>query len=193
MEILYRGPKRLPEIEVNYWVSQGFNRHLQRDCYALPVSELNEIRSAPLSEKVSIRLGSGESDIRYVKEAIEGDLDYYTGDILSYKDIESYCVSGDVLIVSVDGHPAGFIQANLKNKVYWLEHIVVDAEHRGLGLSKILMEAYFIQGLEKKCRSFQLWVIDKNKAAVHLYRKYGFKYLNKSTLSLLNKKNGKNT
>jgi ribosomal protein S18 acetylase RimI-like enzyme len=87
--------------------------------------------------------------------------------------------------VKVEEQPAGFLQVNLKNKIYWLEHIVVDQKYRGRGLSKLLMHSFFQQGIAKDCRSFQLWVINENHAAVNLYLKYGFQYMNKSTISLL--------
>lgn len=184
-EILFRGPKRFPENEVSYWTQQGFKKHLQRDAYALSRSNLEINESSDNSKGVAVKPAKGSEDVDFIKNAITHNLDYHTGDILSNSEIKENCQNDDVWIVLVDEQAAGFLQASLKNKVYWLEHIVIDQKYRGRGLSKLLMHSFFRQGIAKDCRSFQLWVINENHAAVSLYRKYGFQYLNKSTLSLL--------
>ncbi|MBK8627944.1 MAG: GNAT family N-acetyltransferase [Saprospiraceae bacterium] len=50
-----------------------------------------------------------------------------------------------------------------------------------------MTEAYIQKGLELSCNTYQLWVIPDNEPAVNLYKKCGFSYFNRSTISLIQK------
>ena len=76
-------------------------------------------------------------------------------------------------------------KADFKNNVYWLGHIVVHKDFRGIGLANLLVNHYLQEGLRLKVKKFQLWVVNNNIPAINLYKKIGFKYFNKSSHSLL--------
>lgn len=184
LEILYRGEKNFPISHQQFWLNSGFQSHISRDCYFLKNKDILDFEENP---DLSIQNAKSIEEIEYVKKLIDQDLDLYTGDNLSIDEISAFAKDECVYISYSDGKPCGFLQAEYKNNVFWLGHIVVDISFRGKGIAKALVNHYIMQGKSKNCSQFQLWVIQDNHAAVQLYKKYGFNYLNKSTYSMLKK------
>lgn len=186
-ELIYRGEKRFPQNEVNYWEKNGFRQHIGRDNYFLNGNSVN-LESLHVESPEHIRLSviHQEEHLKASYDMIVAYLDAYTGDILTIEELRAYAKKEELFGLFVGNQLAGILQAELKNNVYWLGHMVVKAEFRGQKLSTLLLKDYFKRGLALNCRQFQLWVINNNEAALALYKKYGFKYLNKSTISLLN-------
>jgi ribosomal protein S18 acetylase RimI-like enzyme len=186
LEILFRGDKRYPEQEVDFWQNSTFKKHLRRDCYFLKASDAIERVEQDISVPgFTIKKATSTTECIYAKRLIDAHLDAYTGDILSMEEIERFASSGNIYIAYQNESPCGVLQSKLKNKVFWLDHIVVDESYRGLGVSKVLIDYYLQEGIIKECSKFQLWVISNNLPAVNLYKKYKFQYLNKSTISML--------
>jgi ribosomal protein S18 acetylase RimI-like enzyme len=184
LEILYRGENHFPANHREFWIQSGFESHLSRDCYFLKNKDLSEFIE---STEIKVQQAQTHEEFDYVKKLIDQDLDLYTGDNLSVDEIQKFAEKGLVYVAHIEGKPCGFLQADDKNQVFWLGHIVVDSEFRGKGIAKILVNHYLNQGKKRNCNQFQLWVIQGNHAAVQLYKKYGFTYLNKSTYSMLKK------
>jgi ribosomal protein S18 acetylase RimI-like enzyme len=184
LEIVYRGEKHYPSSHVDFWTKSGFEKHLSRDCYFLKNNDLI-IESA--TSNILIQNAQAEADLIYGQSLIAENLDLYTGDQFSFEELRLFAQAGHLYIAFEEGKPCGMLQADFKNGVFWLGHIVVDAQHRGKGIAKVLVEYYLNAGIELECNQFQLWVIQDNTAAVNLYKKYGFKYLNRSTCSMLKK------
>jgi GNAT superfamily N-acetyltransferase len=184
LEILYRGAQSFPKIHHDYWLQSGFKTHISRDCYFLKNTDLDEYS---IQTTVNIKKAVSETEIFYIKKLIDENLDLYTGDILSLSEIRQFANTGLVYISYWMGEPCGVLQADIKNNIFWLGHIVVDVPYRGKGISKDLVAYYLNEGIQASCKQFQLWVIQDNLTAVSLYKKYGFKYLNKSSLSMLKK------
>lgn len=185
-ELLYRGSRKFPQDEVQFWNKCGFENYIGRDCYFLKPTD--EPQSLFKEESyVTVDYLSKEGYLLDARNMIIDYLDTYTGDMLSYDDLRNYAMRSELYGVFIHDKLAGILQAELKNKVFWLGHMVVKSEFRGLGLSKVLLKKYLQDGMQRNCRQFQLWVINDNKPAVALYKNHGFKYLNKSTLSLLKK------
>jgi ribosomal protein S18 acetylase RimI-like enzyme len=194
LEILFRGNKRYPEREVGFWKNTGFEKHLRRDCYFLKASDAVELVEQDISVPgFTIKKATSSQECKYAKQLIDANLDVYTGDILSMKEIKDFASEGNIYIAYQNDSPCGILQSKLKNKVFWLDHIVVDESYRGLGISKVLIDYYLQEGVIKDCAKFQLWVISDNLPAVNLYKKYQFRYLNKSTISMLKLPHGKDT
>jgi GNAT superfamily N-acetyltransferase len=184
LEILYRGEKHFPKAHLDFWLQSGFELHLSRDCYFL---KNNDVNLSQEHTSIEIKNAQTMGEYTYVKNLIDQDLDLYTGDNLSIEEIEIFAKKGLVYVAYADTVPCGFLQADFKNNIFWLGHIVVDTCHRGKGIAKFLINHYLNEGMRKQCTQFQLWVIQDNLAAVSLYKKYGFVYLNKSTCSMLKK------
>lgn len=185
-EILYRGEKHFPEKEVAFWKDNGFEEHLGRDCYfAKPNEVASLVENTLLETGISIEALHQTRHLEEAQQMVEAYLDPYTGDILSLAEVQHYAQRNELFGVFVDNNLAGILQAEFKQKTYWLGHMVVKSAYRGRKLSTLLLKHYFRQGLQLGCRQFQLWVINNNKPALSLYQKYSFQYLNKSTISLL--------
>ena len=186
-ELIYRGKQRFPITEVEFWQKAGFVRHLGRDNYFLKSDDLSEAQLKESSRQDKVQRIDSSEEIKQAEKLINQNLDLYTGDILSLNELDKFASEGNLFGIFADGKVVGILQSELKNKVYWLGHMVVDNNFRGKGLSSQLLRAYFLEGLQRQAKSFQLWVIDDNEAALALYQKNGFSYLNKSTISLLKK------
>lgn len=184
LEIVYRGEKQYPQKHIEFWKSCGFEMHLSRDCYFL---KNKEFTSELVDSDIRIECAKFENELLYAKKLMEENLDQYTGDQLTMEEIQ-YFANENLLYIAYEGEqPCGMLQAAFKNGVFWLGHIVVDANYRGKGIAKVLVEHYLNQGIKRNCNQFQLWVIQDNTPAVQLYQKFGFKYLNRSTCSMLKK------
>lgn len=184
-ELIYRGPKFYPQEEVRAWSQQGFKVYMGRDNYFLNSKGLASSDLEDSEDLSGIKPIEDEADLFRADEMIRAYLDLYTGDILSIEELRRFSVNEDLLGIYVEDKLAGIVQGEFRNKVYWLGHMVVDKAYRGQRLSTKLLKAYLIKGLSLNCLQFQLWVLQDNEPALGLYRKYGFKYLNKSTISLL--------
>ncbi len=184
LEIIFRGEKQYPTKHIDFWKSSGFKTHLSRDCYYFKNKELS---IDMLNSDVRIRSAKSENEFFYAKKLIEENLDLYTGDQLTIEEIEYFAFANLLYIAYEREQPCGMLQADFKNGVLWLGHMVVDASYRGKGIAKVLLEHYLNTGIKLNCNQFQLWVIQNNMPAVKLYKKYGFNYLNRSTCSMLKK------
>lgn len=186
-ELIYRGPKFYPKEEVEAWSKQGFEVHMGRDNYFLNRKGMIPSDLEASEDLSGIKPIESEVDLQKSNAMIRTYLDPYTGDILSLEELSAFSANGDLLGIYVENKLAGVVQGEYKNKVYWLGHMVVDEAYRGQRLSTKLLKAFLLKGLSLNCRQFQLWVLQDNEPALGLYKKYGFKYLNKSTISLLKK------
>jgi ribosomal protein S18 acetylase RimI-like enzyme len=186
MEILYKGSSGLPDQITEFWINCGFVKHLARDCYFLnPGMVIN--RNIITNHEVEVRTADSIEESKYAQQLIDKYLDPYTGDPLSMEELESFRKEGLLFSTYYKGNKCGILQADFKNNVFWLGHIVVDEDFRGKKVADSLTQAYIQKGLALGCKSFQLWVLQENKPAINLYKKYGFNYFNRSTLSFINK------
>lgn len=182
-EILYRGEKHYPEVEIAYWEKQGFELYLGRELHVVKVTDEPWF----LPKESDVYSISNSEEIVQAQALIDKYLDQYTGDQLTLNELETFAKEGTLYGVKHEGQLAGILQAEVKNKVNWLGHIVVSEEYRGLGLSKKLVEYYLQESTKNNCIRCMLWVRTDNEPAKRLYKKYGYSYMNKSTISLLKK------
>ncbi len=184
LEIIYRGEKHYPTQAIHFWNQSGFVSHLSRDCYFLKNRDISVLSE---SSRIQIHPAHSETELHYAQKLIEENLDLYTGDQLSLEELQHFAEANTLYLAYEEGNLCGMLQAEYKNGVFWLGHLVVDANFRGKGIAQILVEYYLNEGIQRKCHQFQLWVIQDNTPAVNLYKKFGFSYLNRSTCSMLKK------
>lgn len=184
LELLYRGKSSFPDEMVKYWTKNNFKEHLIRDCYFLKPSQIVDMKTT-MDPQVQVKLAHTLDESEYAHHLISKYLDPYTGDLLSLEKLEEYRKSGYLFCAYFGDKMCGILQGELRNNVWWLGHIVVDENYRGYKIGNALTEAYVQKGIEISCNMFQLWVIQDNEPAVNLYKKFGFLYFNRSTISLI--------
>lgn len=176
-EILFRGNSGVPSSEINYLERCGFKKNLQRDQYAaiLGAQEACEPVFARSTEDSLIAI-----------ELFNSSFDKYSGDYIPQTDAQALYDSKSLLCCySGDGILQASLQISFAGRNAWVSHLVVDSKYRGLGLSDMLMKMFVMDAINHECKRLMLWVQTQNEIAVSLYKKYGFTYTNKSTISLI--------
>lgn len=183
MEMVYRGEIKRPSILLNYWEQQGFQTHLTRDNLALVYHQ--QLAVIALNGDITIKYATTEQEAAYATALFEKDLDTYTGDLKTYEEILAFVNNKQILCAYEGDKLCGALQFEWKHKVCWLGHIVVDERFRGKGIANRLVEQYITLNKQTDQSRYQLWVIQDNKPAVDLYKRFGFIYAGKSTVSML--------
>lgn len=183
MEILYRGHDKKPQQLIEYWSKLGFNEHLSRDNMLSSWSKLS-IPEMPYENKL-IKYAESEEELLFTKDLFDNALDKYTGDRLFEDELRSFLKNNNLLCAYYKNDLAGVLQFEIKNKVVWLGHIAIHPDFRGKGIANALVNKYITSNKTGENTRYALWVIQDNMPAVNLYRKFGFVYGNKSTVSLL--------
>ena len=80
-----------------------------------------------------------------------------------------------------------FVHQTIEKGVAWISHVAVTEQARGKGVGKALMEAFIERNHADEKSRYMLWVQRQNVPAVNMYQQKGFKYINKSTISLIKK------
>ena len=186
MEILYRDETKRPEEILFYWEKCGFKQHLTRENMVATYNQIT-LPAAIDDDSLYLRYADTEEEILFTKNLFERSLDKYTGDILSYEEVHAFSKKKQVICAYYHSEPAGALQFDIKNSIVWLGHIAVANEFRGKGVANELVKAYIQYNVENNNTRYQLWVIQNNIGAINLYRKFGFVYGNKSTVSMLKK------
>ncbi len=70
----------------------------------------------------------------------------------------------------------GFLWFDKKKFLTELRYLFVDESYRGQKISKKLMKQYLYHTRDVKKK--QLWVLEHNKIAINLYKKYGYEFEN---------------
>lgn len=183
MEILYRGEKNRPDDIIGFWEYSGFKQHLTRNMMMSTFAQLT------LPEKkeneVVIKYADTASESLFTKKLIEDTFDKYTGEILTIEEIDAFISKGNVICAYWRGMLCGILQFDVRNNVVWIGHIAVDPEFRGRGIASELVRSYIDENVKQPGTRYQLWVLQNNPGAIALYEKFGFKFGNKSSASML--------
>lgn len=183
VEILFR--KDIPYNELNFFVDKGFKQNLIRDQYSGLYKDLKLVNSIPSEFDVGAAISYVE-----VKEACElfnSTFDKLSGDFLPKIRYQELFDSGKILVVrdKTKHHLLGALHQDKEGAVNILRHVAVVEQARGIGVGKAILNAFIESNhIDEKTR-YMLWVQRQNKAAVNMYKNVGFKFLNKSTVSLI--------
>lgn len=185
LEIPYRGSPKFPQRELDYLMKCGFELHINRDLMFLNRPNLSQKEVSVIN--CSVKLFDDVSHTHLVFNSIKETFDFFTGDILSLEEVKQSIQNKEVLAIYSCDSLAGFLRYYIKNKVSWIGHIVIFDEFAGKGLGKLLVYEYLKHQFAKGIQTFQHWVVSDNNTALKLYDYFGFKKMNKSSISLIKK------
>ncbi len=182
VEILFRG--ELPQTEMEYLTECGFRINLIRDLYGGIYQEIAP--SLQFVQGVTVEAAETIDEVERACHLFNESFDRLSGDYISATEFPSLLESKSVLVAkSLDDEFLGAIHFGKQGVVIVVKHLAVMGNARGCGVGKSLMDACIQWNKETEKTRYQLWVQRSNDVAVRLYKKLGFKYLNKSTISLI--------
>ena len=183
IEILYRGPKSYPQIEIDYFQKCGFRINLVRDLYCGMYKDLSKpIKAAD----VIVREAETLEDIAAACELFNQVFDPLSGDFIVKERYERLLADGQILIAQdVNDQFLGALHQRVDKNVAWISHVAVLTEARGKHVGSALLDAFVWRNANSEKQRYMFWVQNQNMVAISMYEKKGFKYLNKSTVSLI--------
>lgn len=183
VEIIYRGDKFYPNKEIDYLCRCGFSVNLIRDQYSGMYKDLTKSNA---SHNVHIKIAETIDEISWSCSLFNNSFDHLSGDYIpsdSYDDL----LSNKQIIVAEDenGVLLGALHQTLEKGVAWISHVAVIPEARGKRVGQTLLDVFVERNYTTEKQRYMFWVQQQNEVAVNMYIKKGFKYLNKSTISLI--------
>lgn len=183
VEILFRG--EVPEELVNYFSHCGFRVNLIRDQYAAMYKDI--FSNISLIQGVKVNVANSMADVIEACSLFNKSFDHLSGDFISEDEYESLLKENSI-IIALDANTNQFLGAlhvKMEGKVVVLGHVAVVENARGRGVGKALVDTFVEWNKDTDKTRYQLWVQRQNKSAVNMYLNKGFKYVNKSTISLI--------
>lgn len=187
LEIPFRTQK-YPIEEIESLRKFGFSEHIQRDLMGGDSqNSLIKFDNIPL-ENVTVRIINELEFSAQIYQSIMDTFDLYTGDILTIQEIDNDILACNVIgAFDNENKLIGLLRFYIKNKTAWIGHIVVFPENVGRGIAKQLVNFYIRHAKNLSINNFNHWVVSNNAPAIGLYESFGFKKLNKSSISLIKK------
>ena len=183
VEILYRGENFYPYREVEFFEKIGFKTNLIRDQY---LGIYKDLAKPKFIEKIQVRNSISLQEVEDACMLFNASFDPLSGDYLPIDLYEKLLISKAILIAhSIDGQFLGALHMSLVGKVASISHIAVLPEARGRYVGQALLDVFVENNVETEKSRYILWVQQQNQAAVSMYQKKGFKYVSKSTISLI--------
>ena len=186
VEILFRG--EAPKDEIEYLTKQGFRINLIRDQYAAIYKDL--AKNIALIPRVIVESAKTYKAAEIACELFNNSFDKLSGDFIPATEYQNLLDSSSILVAwNVDKSSfLGALHQVKEGAVNVIGHLAVMKHARGHGVGKALVDAFveWNKNPEKTEKTrYQLWVQRQNEAAVKMYVNKGFKFLNKSTISLI--------
>lgn len=182
-EILFRNNEKIIEEEISFLERCGFKKNLIRDQYAGIYRDFSVPSSAP---GIIISEAQKKSEVQWASELFNDSFDKWSGDYITTDRLELLLDNHAILTAkNRQGDMLGALHQAIEKGVAWISHIAVVKQERGNGIGKALIDAFIeYNHIDDKSR-YMLWVQRKNIAAINMYKQKGFKYINKSTISLI--------
>lgn len=113
------------------------------------------------------------SDLEKIKDVLENDFDDFWNYTIFKSELNNpnstyFVIKENDLIVGFSGILIVLDEADITN-------IVVKKDHRGKGISNLLLEKIIDFCIEKQINKINLEVNSANTVAINLYKKFGFK------------------
>ena len=185
-EILYRDNVGEPADVVTYLEKCGFKRHLVRDQYA---GMYKDFLPSGLTDDIIVQPALIMAGVEVAFEIFNQSFDKFSGDYVSPERYEGLLSSGSILLAwrKCEGESKilGALHQTVENNVAWISHLAVKESARGNHVGKALLDAFVERNMVTEKSRYMLWVQHQNEAAVKMYENKGFKYLGKSSLSMI--------
>lgn len=185
-EILFRGSLGEPADVVTYLEKCGFKRHLIRDQYA---GMYKDLKPAAQNDEIIVQPAQTLKGVQVAFELFNQSFDKYSGDYVSPEAYEGLLANQSVLFAwkKNEGEVQflGALHQTLENNVAWVSHVAVKESARGHHVGQALLDSFVERNMVTEKSRYMLWVQHQNKAAVRMYEKKGFKYVGKSSLSMI--------
>ena len=183
VETLYRGEKYYPQDEIEYLTKCGFEINLIRDQYCGLYKDLHIF---DIPSDISILNARDIEDVHYASTLFNNSFDTLSGDYITEAEYATLLGRNQMFIATDNqGNRLGALHQTIDKGVAWISHIAIEPESRGKGVGKLLVSDFIKRNYTTDKQRYMLWVQHQNKTAVSMYEKFGFKYLNKSTISLI--------
>lgn len=184
VEILYRGEAFYPTEVVEYLQKCDFKINLVRDQYS---GMYKDLQLGNFVGNLRVEKAQTIEEVKQACELFNDTFDHISGDYISESEYLSLQEGKSILIARdiANNSFLGALHQTVENRVAWISHVAVLPEARGKHVGLAMAET-FIQNnhVDDKSR-YMLWVQHQNTAAVNMYQKLGFKYIGKSTLSMI--------
>lgn len=182
VEILFRGENHYPQEEMDYLIKCGFEKHILRDQYSAMYKDIKLMDY----EVPGLRIYIAETleEIEYAVNLFNKTFDNYTGNYIPMNECQKLLEEKAVLIARLDGKLAGAMHFRREGKLIWAEHNVVEPWCRGKHVGSLLCNAFIEAAKVDDKTRYTRWTQHSGQAA-KMYEKLGFKYVNKSSYSLL--------
>lgn len=183
IEILYRGEKFYPQEEINYFCRSGFSVNLIRDQYSGMYKDLTKTN---ISYNVNIGFAETIDEISWSCSLFNDSFDHLSGDYISDDNYNDLLLNRQIIVArNENGVLLGALHQTNDKGVAWISHVAVTPEARGKHVGQALLDAFVKNNYTTDKQRYMFWVQQQNEVAVNMYVKKGFKYLNKSSISLI--------
>ena len=186
IEILYRGEKFYPQDEIDYLQKCGFEINLIRDQYCGIYKDLNQPKF--VNHSVIMSFAENLKEVETACLLFNDTFDNLSGDFISPSSYTEYFENNHILIAKdTENNFLGALHQTIEKGVAWISHVAVLPEARGKHIGQALLNEFIHRNYTTEKQRYMFWVQKQNTVAVNMYEKKGFKYLNKSTISLIKK------
>lgn len=182
-EILYRGQNFFPQQEVDFFQRCGFHSNLIRDQYAGVYKDL----TAPHKNANNIiRFAQTFEEVAEACHLFNNSFDALSGDFIPDSEFQNLFDGKNILVATdANGRFCGALHQTIERNVSWISHVAVIESARGQHVGQSLVDAFVETNMTTEKSRYMFWVQHQNEVAVTMYQKKGFKYIGKSTISLI--------
>lgn len=182
VEILYRNV--YPEDEVSFLRACGFQDNIIRDQYVAQYSDLKH--NSSINPNIIVSLANSIEDVSQACTLFNDTFDRLSGDFIPKNAYQFLLSSKNILVAkSVNNEFLGALHQEKKGTINEIGHIAVDYNYQGHGVGSTLLDAFIQFNMVTGTTRYQLWVKRNNVNAVSMYEQKGFRYNQKSSISLI--------
>lgn len=183
VEIIYRGEKFYPQEEIDYFCKCGFSINLIRDQYS---GMYKDLKKNDTTYSVNVVNAQTIEEISWACSLFNNSFDHLSGDYIPEDCYDKLLLNKQIIVAKNEKNELlGALHQTVDKGVAWISHVAVMPEARGKHVGQALLDAFVENNYTADKQRYMFWVQQQNEVAVNMYVKKGFKYLNKSSISLI--------